>query len=268
MQLSFGEAILLGVIEGLTEFFPISSTGHLILAERLLGIPEPSLFFNTVIQLGAICAILWFYRARIAVAVREIQKTRTLPIFFIQKMIVGTLPVAVFGFLFHSLVKYAQTQLWIIVATTLGVAGLFWIADYVLKKQTKKQIDDQETSLVDVFIIGLFQAFSIIPGVSRSGITILGGLSRGKSFRQSVDTAFMLAVPAMSLAAGYELLNFFLDGGEFEKGLLFSTAVGFLVAFFTALATISVTLPIFRKYGFMPFVIYRVILGIGIILLL
>ena len=136
----------MGIVQGISEFIPISSTGHLILAERLLGIPEPSLFFNTVIQLGAICAILWFYRARIAVAVREIQKTRTLPIFFIQKMIVGTLPVAVFGFLFHSLVKYAQTQLWIIVATTLGVAGLFWIADYVLKKQNQKQANNVQES--------------------------------------------------------------------------------------------------------------------------
>lgn len=260
------DAAVLGVIEGLTEFFPISSTGHLILAQKLMGIVNPSLFFNTVIQMGAILAVLVYYHRDVRAIIREtfLQKTgRTIILYAI-----ATLPVLGLGFLFHDLVETLQSTVWIVGATSLAVIPFMIMLGGKAKLRETKPEETTAPSWLQYLRVGMAQAISIIPGISRSGATILGGLSNGWTFADATKTAFLLGIPAMSAASGYELLKFMKHPGQLNGNLLSATAVGFVVSFFIALLTIHTTLPILRKYGFKPFIIYRMILGLGILLLI
>ncbi|HKY74444.1 MAG TPA: undecaprenyl-diphosphate phosphatase [Patescibacteria group bacterium] len=259
------EATLLGVIEGLTEFFPISSTGHLIIAEKILGVQEPSLFFNTIIQLGAICAVFVSFWSSIRTIITNALRGN------IRRMLLfalASLPVLVVGALFHSVIKTMQNSVLIVAVASIAVA-LFML--YVERKHRKTLLHNQKApknSAKDFFTIGLFQALSVIPGVSRSGITVVGGMIQNYTFADSVETAFILGIPAMGAASAYELLLFLKHGEASDPTLLVNTAVGFGVSFVVAWAAIAATLPIFKKYGLMPFVIYRILLGVILLMTL
>lgn len=262
--MTLADAALLGVIEGLTEFFPISSTGHLILAQKLMGIEDPSLFFNTVIQMGAMLAVLTYYRKDVRGIIQETfqQKTgKTLVLYAI-----ATLPVLGLGFLFHSLVETLQATVWVVGASSLALIP-FMIT--LGNKAKLRETQPEQTSVpgwVQYLRVGIAQAISIIPGISRSGATLLGGLSNGWTFAEATKTAFLLGIPAMAAASGYELLRFLRDPSQMNESLLVATAVGFMVSFFVALLTIHSTLPILRRYGFRPFIVYRLLLGLSILL--
>lgn len=262
--MTFFHAFILGIVEGLTEFFPVSSTGHLIVAERLLGIQEPSLFFNVVIQLGAILAAVVYFRVRLIELIKDlfIPSKRMRPLLFLF----GTIPVLVIGFLFHSLIASLQTSV-LTVAITSIVIALFMI---VVQNRCKKTLEHgkprEKQTWKDYIVIGLFQSISVIPGISRSGITILGALLRTFSFKDATETAFILAIPTMSAAAGYEMLQLAKTGIETSSTVVQTTAVGFIVSFIVALFTIYLTLPLLRKYGFVPFVVYRICMGIALLI--
>ncbi len=258
-------SVLLGCIEGLTEFFPISSTGHLIIAEKLLGITSPSLFFNTVIQAGAILAAVWYFRTQILEMIKAgmQQSKKTLWYFLL-----GSIPVIIVGAFFHRAIASLQTQISWVALTTLGIAFVMWWAQ---RRYTSTEYDGKKTETLrahDYIIIGIFQSLAVIPGVSRSGITIIGGLTRKLSFVHAIEVAFILGIPAMAAATGFELLQTVL---QFQQGifpsLLLETTIGFTTAFFVSLFAIHATLSVLKKYGFTPFILYRIVLGIILLFL-
>lgn len=259
-------SIILGIIEGLTEFFPVSSTGHLIIAEKLLGIHEPSLFFNVTIQLGAIIAACFYFRKRILRILVEAAthlSFKTTAFYYL----LATLPALIIGAIFHSFISSLQTNIVVVATTTILVAVFFFWIERTYALNAKKENGKKPTA-IDYLTMGLFQAISVIPGVSRSGITISGALTRGFSFKEATDTTFIMAIPIMSAATGFEVFSLLKNGLSLQGDVLLHTSIGFIVAFLVALLTIAITVPLLKKYGFMPFIIYRLILGAGIILLL
>ncbi len=262
-------AIILGIIEGLTEFLPVSSTGHLIVAERLLGIREPSLFFNTVIQMGAILAAVIYLRKQIVELLRDVfvAKRRNRPLLFL----LATVPVLVIGFVFHSVIEQSQKSVTLVGVMSILIALLFMWGERAYAKSLKedaKGTTQNKLGWKEFLSIGLWQSLSVIPGVSRSGITVFGGITKKLSFKDATEVAFLLAIPAMSAASGYEFLKVYKAGLDFSSNLVQTTAVGFIVSFVVALATISITLPLLKRFGFTPFVIYRIAMGMLLLLFL
>jgi undecaprenyl-diphosphatase len=257
------EAIALGMIEGLTEFFPVSSTGHLLIAQQVFHIGEPDLFFNTVVQCGAIAAIIVYYRIELGNMIRELfshqQKKRLIGLG------IASIPVLTIGVLFQSIIERLHESIWVVIASTILVAIGMAIVDRMIR--ISKQKTEKPANTVDYMTVGLFQTLSLIPGVSRSGITVIGGLLRGWDFKRATDTAFLLGIPALGAAATYQTLKLLMRGNGIPTELVIPTLLGTSVAFITALSTIAITLPIFKKYGFLPFVIYRLMLG-GLLILL
>ena len=264
----FWNSLLLGVIEGVTEFFPVSSTGHLIIAEKLLGITEPSLFFNVVIQLGAILAVVVFFWKRIV----QILQSFVSPVSTSQKktwmlFVAGTIPVLIIGALFHSTIERLQASVHVVTLATFLIAFILVWAEKKLHHTLVHGVKKSTLKFWDYIVVGIFQAISVIPGVSRSGITIVGALTRKLSFDDAVETAFILGIPAMGAAAVFESLKLIKEPAGLTTALLMQTAVGFIAAFITAFFTISATLPLLKKYGFTPFVIYRIALAILLLFL-
>lgn len=263
------DAIILGIIEGATEFLPVSSTGHLIVAERLLGIYQPSLFFNTVIQLGAIFAAVIYLRKRIVELFRDlfVAYRRNKPLLFL----LATVPVLVIGFVFHSTIERLQGSVTVVGVMSILIALLFAWGERRYKKSLREgtaNTTQNKLGWKEFLTIGLWQSLSVIPGVSRSGITVFGGITQKLSFKDATEIAFLLAIPAMSAASGYEFLKVYRAGLDLSSNLMQTTAVGFIVSFVVALATISITLPLLKRFGFTPFVIYRIAMGILLLIFL
>jgi undecaprenyl-diphosphatase len=266
-------ALILGVIQGLTEFFPISSTGHLIIAEKLLGISGTPLFFNVIIQLGSILALLVVYYDVLLKNTRDLLKntswrsgTQTPAFVFWLRLAIATIPALILGVLLHDDVALMQQSPLIVAITALGVAGVMWWFQKTMKHRFSTDKPESQQTVLDYFMIGMFQAVSLIPGVSRSGSAVLGGLYQKFSFEQAVHFSFLLGLPTMIMAAGYEVLQM-LSIANASQGIMIQTGIGFVTSFFVSLLTIKWTLPIFKKYGFMPFIVYRVVLGVGLLAL-
>jgi len=248
------QAILLAIIEGLTEFLPISSTGHMIIGTSLLGL-QPDEFvkmFTVNIQFGAILSVVVLYWKRFFQSLD-----------FYYKLIIAFIPAAIFGVLLHKqideLLGSVET---VAVALLLGGIVLMFVDKYFAanEKQPEKNI-----SYLSSLIIGFFQVISMIPGVSRSGATIVGGLSQKLSRKQAAEFSFFLAVPTMAAATCFELLkNYKMIDSSNIKLLL----IGNVVAFIVALIAIKAFIGILNKYGFKYFGIYRIIIGGTIIILL
>lgn len=244
------DSIILGVVEGLTEFLPISSTGHLILVSKLLGL-EPSTFlssFQIAIQLGAIAAVVALYWKRFF----------DFP--FLVKLGVAFIPTGLVGFLVYPYVKGFLLGNPYVVVTSLFVGGLLLILFELLHKE---RMDAPETADAitwkQALLVGAFQSIAIIPGVSRSAATIVGGLLAGMRRVAIVEFSFLLAVPTMVAATGYDLLKS-ADTFAFDDfGLL---ALGFGTAFVVALLTMRTLLAIVRKHTFIPFGVYRMVLAV------
>ena len=249
------DSILLGALEGITEFLPISSTGHLILASELLGL-APSTFlssFQIAIQLGAIAAVVCLYWKSF------------LDIAFLKKLFVAFLPTGIVGFLVYPYVKGFLLGNSAVVAASLFIGGVVLIVFELLHKERPESLEGaKEITYRQALFVGLFQSIAIIPGVSRSAATIIGGLVVGMRRVAIVEFSFLLAVPTMIAATGYDLLKsadtFVLD----EFGLL---ALGFLTAFFVALLSMRLLVQIVKRYTFIPFGIYRIILATAFFLI-
>jgi len=250
MIMNYWQGIILGIVEGLTEFLPISSTAHLILSGKILNIVQTEFMknFEITIQLGAILAVVWLYRKRI-IFHKEI----------IKRVIVAFLPTAVFGFLFYKIFKgYLMENLSIIV-WALFLGGIFFIIFEYFHKEKSDGIDDLEKiSYPKCFLIGLCQTMAIIPGVSRAAATILGGILLGIKRKTIVEFSFLLAVPTIFIATGYDLLNSGLDFSFNQFSLL---AIGFVVSFLTALAAIKFLPYYVQRNDFKLFGVYRIIIG-------
>lgn len=263
------KSILFGIVEGITEWLPISSTGHMILLEKICHFEDvkPEFFemFLVVIQLGAIMAVIVMFWNKLwpfkKVPVSDTQKTVKIRMASIQlwiKVLVGSIPAGVLGLLFDDLLdKYLYNH--ITVAITLIIYGvLFIVIEHINKKRRPRVKKLTELTYKDAILIGLFQALSLIPGTSRSGSTILGGISIGTSRTVASEFTFFLAVPAMLGASALKLLKFGFNFSVMELVILIN---GMIVAFAVSLLCIRFLMNFIKKHNFNIFGIYRIILG-------
>jgi len=246
------QAIILGAVEGLTEFLPISSTGHLIMASSLLGL-APTEFvksFEIVIQLGAILAVLVVMGRRFLVD-RKVS----------ARVLMAFLPTAVIGFILYKLIKTFLLGSAAITAVALFLGGAVLVAfELWHRKDASPRTDLAAMPPAHAVTIGLAQAIAVIPGVSRSAATILAGLALGWSREAIVEFSFLLAVPTLAAAAGLDLLK---SGWRFSSAEYGLMAIGFAVAFLTALASIRWFLRYVKGHGFTAFGIYRMLAAVA-----
>lgn len=249
--MTFLHAIILGVVEGITEFLPISSTGHLILAGNLLKIP-PNEFvksFEVIIQLGAIMAVVWLYW-------HSIWKIGN-----IKKIIVGSIPTAMIGFGLYKIIKNNLLNSTDVVLWAMLLGGLFLIIfEYLYKGPDVAKEDTSEITYFQAFVVGIFQSLAVIPGVSRSAATVIGGLSLGIPRRTIVEFSFMLAVPVMIGASG---LDIYKNVGIFSNANIPILLVGFLTSFVVSIFAIRFLLKFIQTNNFIPFGIYRIVAAIA-----
>ena len=238
------QSILLGAVEGATEFLPISSTGHLIIAQKLMGIPVNS-FFTIVVQSGAIMAAVFYFWKKIITLSTKHQKA-------LGYMALGLLPAIILGFFFKKQLESLEASVPAIIFTTI-VGGLaFWLVEKYMAHKTHKTLEN--ATLIDYLTIGFFQAISLIPGTSRSGVTITGGTYRGIKIQDAIEISFIMGIPLLLLATLYKLVTF---KGIVSTELLVNTGAGTITAFVVGLAGIKLTLGLLQKYGFKPFMFYR-----------
>lgn len=248
--MSFIDAIIFGVVEGVTEFLPVSSTGHLILVADLLHLPETDFLktFQIVIQLGAIGGIIMLYW-------RKLLLDRLL----MQKIVVALLPALGIGFVLYRFIRSLfESSLTVVMA--LFVGGLILVIfEYFHQKKGDIGKDLETLSYTTAFGIGLFQTLSVIPGVSRAGATIVGGLALGLTRKAIVEFSFLLAVPTMLAATALDLWK---HGATFSGGDLVFLLTGFATAFVVAIFTVKVLLRFIETHSFIAFGVYRMIIAL------
>lgn len=251
------EAIVIAVVEGITEFLPISSTGHMIITEALLGmnIDEFTKAFTVNIQFGAILSVVVLYWKRFL-------QSWT----FYQKLFVAFLPAAVIGFLAGDLIDSLLENV-MVVAVTMLLGGILLL---FVDKWFNKENPDQEISYSTALKIGFWQCIAMIPGVSRSAATIIGGMQQKLSRTNAAEFSFFLAVPTMAAASGYKLLKIVLDpnGISMLKENLTTLLIGNIVAFIVAMIAIKTFITFLQKHGFKVFGWYRIVVGLVLITLL
>jgi undecaprenyl-diphosphatase len=257
-------AILLGVLEGLTEFLPVSSTGHQILLGHLVGFTgEKAATFQIFIQLGAILAVIWMYFDRFTGLLQWRDNSGLKGKRGLQLLALTTLPALVGGFLAHDFIKDHLFQP-MTVAVGLAVGGVIMIIFERFKHRVKTIELDKITSR-QALGVGLFQLFALWPGVSRSASTIIGGVVQGLDRKTAVEYSFLIAVPVMIAATGYDLLKS-LDILQTSDIPLF--AVGFITAFVSALLAIKYFVEFVKRFGFTAFGWYRIILAVIVLLVM
>ncbi|QCT93672.1 undecaprenyl-diphosphate phosphatase [Caminibacter mediatlanticus TB-2] len=244
------DSIILGIVEGITEFLPISSTAHMIIVSTLLGLKQTmqNVAFEVIIQLGATLAIVFIYLDKINFKEIDLWK----------KVILAFLPLAIVGFLFRHQIKEFFTIT--TVAWMFIIGGIvFFIVEKFYSEEKAKINEVEKVSLKQAFIIGIFQVFALIPGTSRSGATIVGGMLSGLSRKTAADFSFLLAIPTMFAASGYEMVK---NLDTFKDSNLIVLAVGFIVSFISCYIAVKWFLNFVKKYTLIPFGIYRIIFGI------
>ena len=249
--MSIPEAIVLAIIEGLTEFLPVSSTGHMIIGSSVMGISSHSFVktYTVAIQLGAIMSVVVLYWKRF---------WQSWTFYFVLAL--GFLPAAVAGFLFNDTIDQLLERVdvvgWMLIA---GGIVLLFIDRLFSRSSTEGLV---EVSYNQSWKIGLFQCIALVPGVSRSAATIIGGLTQGLTKKAAAEFSFFLAVPTMLAATGYKLLKFYLEGNSFGKNEISLLLIGNVVAFAVAMAAIKYFIGFLTRHGFKVFGYYRIALGV------
>ena len=246
------QAIILAIVEGITEFLPVSSTGHMIIASSVMGISHLDFtkMFTVNIQFGAILSVVVLYWKRF------FQSTD-----FYFKLFVAFLPAAILGFLLNDIIDSMLENV-VVVAISLLVGGIILIfIDRIANDETR----EREITYFDALKIGFFQCIAMIPGVSRSASTIIGGMLQGLSRKQAAEFSFFLAVPTMAAAGGYKLLKTY---DTIQASDIQTLLIGNVVAFVVAMLAIKFFINFLTKYGFKVFGYYRIILGIILLALL
>lgn len=248
------DSILLGIIEGFTEFLPISSTGHLIVASEFLNLEQTAVnkAYEVIIQFAAILAVILNYKEKFTFKHLELWKKITL----------AFIPIGAVGFLFASQIKMLFSIS--IVAVMFIVGGIVFLIIEKLYKPKEHFIDDVENvTYKQALYIGLAQIAALIPGTSRAGATIIGAMLVGLTRKASAEFSFLLAFPVMCATTGYDLLKHY---GDFTTSNLMVLAVGFVVSFIVAFLTIKLFLKFLEKFTFVAFGIYRIVFGIILLL--
>ncbi len=254
------QAVILGIVEGITEFLPVSSTGHLILVSQLLKISQTDFVktFEIAIQSGAVLAVVVLFWKRFITSTE-----------IIKRVVVAFIPTAVIGFILYKLIKTFLLGNPEVVLVSLLVGGVALIGVEMLFRRPgfkeRKELDTHELPYEKAFVIGLFQAIAVIPGVSRSAATIVGGMLVGLSREAAVEFSFLIAVPTILAATVLDLkeTNF-----SFNSNELMLLIIGFITSFVVALVVIKWLLKYVQKNTFVPFGIYRIVLAILYFLLI
>jgi len=265
------EAIILGIIEGFTEFLPISSTAHLTIAEKVMGfsIKDPGyVAFTAIIQVGAVLATIIYFRKDVVRLVSAwfeglfSSSKRGFDYRFGWAVIIGSIPIAVVGVAFKDQIETGVRSLWLIAAALIIWSGVMWLAD----NTSKLNRHEKDANWRDTLIIGFMQCLALVPGVSRSGATISGGLFRGLDRVAATRLSFFLAIPAL-LAAG--ILEAVTKADNISQSIGWvPTLIATITSFLTAYITVAWLLRYISKHGFGLFIIYRIALGILLIILL
>jgi undecaprenyl-diphosphatase len=254
------KAVVLGIVEGLTEFLPVSSTGHLIIAGDAIGFTgESANTFEIFIQLGAILGVVWHYRARVLDL--AIHAPRPAERRFLLKLFVAFLPAAILGLLAHRYIKaYLFNPL--TVAGALIVGGVvILLVEHWQRGRVARVHQAEDLSYVDALKVGIAQMFSLFPGVSRAGATIIGGLLTGLSRTAATEFSFFLAMPIMFAATFFDLYQ---NRAVLQPNDVGVFAVGFVVAFITAVFVVRTFLVYVARHTFRPFAWYRIAVGLAV----
>ncbi len=250
------QAIIIGIIEGFTEFLPISSTGHMIVAGRFLGIPQSAVVnaYEIIIQFAAILAVMLIYREKLSPKKIDLW----------AKLMLAFVPFAIAGFLAKDYVDVLFNSK--TVAYMFIIGGVVFLVVEYFYKETPHQVTEAEgVGWMQALWVGIAQIFAIIPGTSRSGATIIGGLLSGLDRKASSDFSFLLAIPVMGAVSLYSLLKHYQD---FAGADITAFAIGFVVAFVVAYVTVKLFLVFIQRFSFVPFGIYRIIFGIILLMIL
>jgi undecaprenyl-diphosphatase len=250
------QSVLLGIIEGLTEFIPVSSTAHLLLMEHFLGIAPEKRVFEILIQLGAVLALLTVYSARLWRLLVDLPRDAAARR-FVAAIVLAFLPAAVIGVLAHRIIKEVLFETPMLICLMLIGGGIILLAvDRMALRPTITAADTVKP--LTALQIGTFQCLAMIPGVSRSGATIVGGMLLGLSKRAAAEFSFFLAMPTMAGAFAYDLYKNYadLDAAAFQ-----SIAIGFVAAFVAGVVVVRYLLEFVSRYGFAPFAWWRIIIG-------
>ena len=253
------QTIIIGIVEGLTEFLPISSTGHMIIAEKLLNVVEDDFIkvFTVAIQLGAILAVVALYWRKFFDFSR---------FHFYIKLAIAVLPALIIGFFAASSIDKLLNNA-NVVATSMLVGGVVLLfIDKAFKNPTIH--NEQEIPYKNGFIIGIWQCIAMIPGVSRSAASIIGGMQQKLTRSAAAEFSFFLAVPTMLAATGYKLYKYVKVSGAFTHDQIKTLLIGNLVAFVVAMIAIKFFISLLKKYGFRLWGVYRIIVGIVLLIMI
>ncbi len=253
------QAIIIAIVEGLTEFLPISSTGHMIITEKILNVTETDFIkvYTVAIQLGAILAVVVLYWKKFF----DFKKWQ-----FYLKLAVAVIPALALGFLFSKKID-ALLESSFTVAVSMLVGGIILLFVDGLFKNAK--IDTEEkVSFTKGFIIGIWQCLAMIPGVSRSAASIIGGMQQKLTRSAAAEFSFFLAVPTMLAATGYKLLKYYKESGGFSSEEIKQLAIGNAAAFIVALLAIKFFIGFLKKHGFTVWGWYRIVVGLVLLFLI
>lgn len=263
MLVNFIDSVILGIVEGLTEFIPVSSTGHLIMAESILNRQSASSdIFVVFIQMGAIMAVIWARRMRLLRMTAGLFSDRTEQL-LASKIVLAFLPAAFTGALLHDFIKTVLFSPWV-VAIGLIIGGIFMLfAEKISKPEKITNIESM--SLKMAFAVGCCQIAALIPGISRAGASIVGARMLGVEMRTAAEFSFFLAIPTIFGAAAYDLYQ---NWDIVSKNDIPQFAIGTIAAFLSALVVVNRMIDFVGKYGFKPFGYYRIVVGVLVLILL
>ena len=259
------KAFILGIVEGITEFLPISSTGHLIIVGKWIEFTSTEgKVFEVVIQLGSILAVMWIFRARLIKMITGTLKRDPVEVAFTRNLIIAFLPSAVIGFLFIKMIKALFFQPAVVVVTLiLGGLIMLWVERVRQPGQANLRVVTATTlesiSWKQALIVGFAQCLAMIPGTSRSGSTIIGGMLAGIERKTATEFSFFLAMPTMLAAASYDMYK---NAGLISQADMLAIAVGFVTAFLSALFVVRAILTFISKHTYRAFGWYRIVLGV------
>lgn len=253
------QSIIIAVVEGLTEFIPISSTGHMIITSKLLEVPDNEFtkVFTIAIQLGAILAVVVLYWKKFF----DLKNWQ-----FYIKLFVGVIPAIILGLLFSKQIdNLLDSTTTVAVALLLGGIILIFVDKFFKNAQVRSE---KQISFKSSFVIGIWQCLAMIPGVSRSAASIIGGMQQKLTRSAAAEFSFFLAVPTMLAATGYKLLEYYKDHGGFSGEEIQILAMGNIVAFVVAILAIKFFIEFLKKHGFRIWGFYRIILGIILLIMI
>jgi len=256
------EIIVLSLIQGFTEFLPISSSAHLILPSQILGWNDQGLAFDVAVHIGTLFAVMIYFRHEVVTLIQawfgSFTGQHNGESRLAWWLIVGTIPAGLFGLLAKDLIEIYLRSAWVIAATTISFGLLLWWAD----RRAAQVIDEHKLTLSNAIFIGLAQAIALIPGTSRSGITMTAGLMLGMTRESAARFSFLLSIPIIIMSGGYTGLGLLEDGAVVNWAEM---AYGVVLSFVSAYICITFFLSVISKMGMLPFVIYRLLLGLGLV---